>query len=261
MNRILTCVTFLLLALGITGCSNTALYQKEYTPSNNGPLRVGITPNYPPMIYKQNFKIAGAEADFAEALGHALDRPVKFVELSWAKLIPALQSGRIDIIMSGMSITAPRSALVAFADPYIRVGQLPLVRSDDAPRYNSPATIIVTDKQIGVEKGTTGDTFVQQNCRRAKRKPFSSARDAAKALLKGKVDLVIHDAPVIWWLAGQYDAQGLTFSPTLLTEEYLAWGLHPNNPELLAQVNRLLDQWDGDGTMDQILTRWLPYQQ
>ena len=222
---------------------------------------MGITPNYPPIIYKQNGKIAGAEADFAEALAYALDRPVKFVELRWNQLIPFLEAGKIDIIMSGMTITAPRSALVAFANPYIRVGQLPLVRSEDAPRYNSPTMIIVTDKRIGVEKGTTGDTFVQQNCRRAKRVPFSSAQDAAKALLKNKVDLVIHDAPVIWWLAGQYDAKGLTFTPTLLTEEYLAWGVHPDNQELLVQVNNLLTQWDADGTMDQILTRWLPYQQ
>ncbi|NCC50708.1 MAG: transporter substrate-binding domain-containing protein [Spartobacteria bacterium] len=232
-------------------------------PAQGGqePLRVGMTPNYPPMIFKQDGQVTGAEADFAAALGAALDRPVRFVELSWEKLIPALQDRRIDIIMSGMTITAPRAALVAFTQPYIRVGQLPLIRTDDAPRFSTPVSVMVTDKRIGVEKGTTGDNLVQQECRRANRVPFSSAQAAAKALLKGKVDVVIHDAPMIWWLAGQYNTQGLTFSPALLTEEYLAWGVHPDNPELLEQANALLEQWDTNGTMDQVLGRWLPYQQ
>src|SRR5215471_14493718 len=72
------------------------------------PLRVGVTPNFPPIIYKEGGQLAGAEVDFAQALGAELGRPIQFVELSWEDQIPALADGRIDIIMSSMSITRAR---------------------------------------------------------------------------------------------------------------------------------------------------------
>src|SRR5262245_39798064 len=77
-------------------------------PSEVTPLRVGITADFPPMVYKEAGKVTGVEVDFANALGAELNRPVKFVEVDWADQITALAEGRTDIIMSGMSITPAR---------------------------------------------------------------------------------------------------------------------------------------------------------
>src|SRR5882757_559527 len=85
-----------------------SLVWKSFADDSLPPLRVGITPNLPPLAFKQNGKIVGIEADFAQQLGKELGREVKFVVLDWSDQIPDLLDGKIDIIMSGMTITKTR---------------------------------------------------------------------------------------------------------------------------------------------------------
>src|SRR5262249_54299516 len=163
-------------------------------------------------------KLAGIEADFAKALGEELGRPIQFVEISWEDQIEALTGGKIDIIMSSMSITRPRTLRVAFARPYLAVGQATLVRREDANKYLLGFPIR-PEGTIGVLKATTGDFLVQQEFSRNKRKDFKSPEDAARALRKKNIDLFISDSPVILWLASINEDQGLVSVPIYLTEE------------------------------------------
>jgi polar amino acid transport system substrate-binding protein len=89
--------------LGIAGTLATLAASSDPTV-----LRVGVSPKSPPMIFKQGGQVVGVEADLAGALGQALGRRVVFVEEDWGNLIDALCEERIDIIMSGMSITQAR---------------------------------------------------------------------------------------------------------------------------------------------------------
>ncbi len=70
-----------------------------------GILRVGVSPDAPPLIFKQNDKISGLEAEMAMALADYLEKTAVFVEVPWEDQIPALLDNRTDIIMSGMSVT------------------------------------------------------------------------------------------------------------------------------------------------------------
>jgi len=222
-------------------------------------LRVGITPNMPPFIFKDAGTIAGLEADMARALGEALGRKTVFVELPWESLIPALQEDRIDMVMSGMSITPEREAQVYFADPYVQAGQTVLMRVADIRDYAYPELIVLTKGKIGIEAGTTGELFAQSRCPKATLVPFPSAEAAVKALVRRRVDMVIHDAPVIWNLAADYEDRGVAAAAYSLTEEYLAWAVNPGDPKLLADANRVRAQWKADGRLSEFVRRWLPW--
>lgn len=222
-------------------------------------LRVGITPNAPPIIYKERSRLAGLEVDFALALAEALNRNIEFVELAWPDQVPALLDHRSDIIMSGMSITPARQLRIAFSDPYLKVGQVALTRAEDQLRYLTPASVALMRGKVGVEKATTGDALVQDTFRRAERVPFTTAEKGARALIKGKIDMLVHDAPVIWWLASVHHADGLRVASAPLTEEHLAWGVRPEDTELLAAVNGVLGSWREDGQLERVLQRWIPY--
>ena len=104
-------------------------------------LRVGIAGNYPPLAFKQDGELAGIEVEFARQLGTELGLTIRLVELPFPDLIPALLANRIDVIMSGMSITPEREKLVSFTDSYLRVGQMRLMRRADADRLNSHAAM------------------------------------------------------------------------------------------------------------------------
>ena len=220
-------------------------------------LKVGVSPVFPPVICKEGGQIVGIEADFAQELGKELGRSVQFVELPWEDQIPALADGRIDIIMSGMSITRARELRVSFTKPYLGIGQMPLVRREDASKYafGFPSR---TDAAIGVIKATTGDFLVQQEFPKNKRKDYKTGEDAAKALMKKRIDIFICDAPTVWWLAGTHEADGLVTVSVLLTDESLAWGVRRSDSALLDSVNRALDKMQKSGRANQILKHWLP---
>lgn len=225
--------------------------------TESAPLRVGVTASFPPMIYREGGQLVGVEADFAKALGEELGRPVKLIEVTWEDQIPALAEGRTDIIMSSVSMTRARQLRVAFTKPYLAVGQSVLVRRQDANKYllGFPS---MPEGTIGVLKATTGDFLVQQDFARSKRKEFKSPLDAAKALAKKKIDLFICDVPIVWWLAGMNEAEGLVPLKILLSEEQLAWAVRKSDPELLESVNSALEKLQKEGRAAAIVRRWIP---
>ena len=250
MTKLRTFLIVLLVTLGFAPAPNGLA-------ADPASLKVGVTPNFPPVIYKEGGKIAGVEADFARALGEALGRPVQFVEVSWEDQIPALVEGRTDIIMSSMSVTRARELRIAFAKPYLIIGQMALVRREDAYRYaiGFPARPSGT---LGVLKATTGDFLVQQEFPGNNRKEYKSGEAAAKALMKKRVDLFICDAPTVWWLAGMHEADGLIAVPIYLTQEQLAWGVRRSDTDLLNAVNGALDKLQQSGRANEIIKHWIP---
>lgn len=244
-----------IVAVLICGC---ATLPEAPVASSEKVLRVGVTPNYPPVIFRERDEIIGLEADFARMLASDLGKTLRFVNLPWTGQVAALGDGRTDIIMSGMSMTPERSAVVIFCEPYLEVGQLIMFRGRDLYTFQYPRVIYLIETRIGVEKGTTGDMLVQQRCRRAKRVEFSSAEKAVDALIRKKVDVVVHDAPALWRLAALHEGEGIVVNSAPLTQEYLAWAVALGSEELLRDANDALRRWKEDGRFLETVGRWLP---
>ena len=121
---------FLLATLMLAGCA-TPVQEEGETPESamSKPiLRVGLTPNYPPVVDRVDGELAGIEIDLGTEVARGLGKRLQFVELPFEELIPALANGDIDVIMSGMSITAARKEKIGFTEPYLHVGQMAVTR-------------------------------------------------------------------------------------------------------------------------------------
>lgn len=247
----------ILLATVFCASAGATARAAESPVTGNSPLRVGVAPSSPPMIFKQGKEIAGVEADLAQALGKELGRSIRFVETPWEDLIDSLEANKIDIVMSSMSVTRARLTRVTFADPYLRIGQMALVRAEEKFRY-APLGNSLASQTVGVKKATTADLLVQQEFPRAKRKYFDSGDAAAQALRKKKIDLYFSDSTMIWYLAGKHEADGLVAAPTIFTEESLAWAIRRSDGDLLESVNKALKNLKTTGDLDKILHRWIP---
>ena len=244
-------VLLLIVAFVFSSCATTPDLHRSA-------LRVGVNPENPPMVFELDGNITGAEADLALRLGAALNRPTQFIKLSWDNLIPALMEGKIDIIMSGMTITEVRKALINFTDSYMKSGLATLIRAEDAYRLNSLENILGSDSTVGVIVGTTSETFVRKNFRNALLViPFRNTSDVVYSLKTRRIDLFVYDAPFIVWLASENEGS-LTGFLQPLNVEYLGWGLRRGDEEFLRQVNSILRNWKRDGTLKQVLRRWLP---
>jgi len=219
-------------------------------------LRVGVTPTLPPMIFKQGHTFVGIEADLARQLAADLGKTPQLVELPWEKQIDALLEGRIDIIMSSMSVTPARAMRVDFTQPYMQSGQAALVRRSQAMEMR--LFMYRPECRVGAQEATTGQYFVQQEMPRAKRSTFSNPRAGAEALVDKRIDVFIHDAPVTWWLASEYEAKGLTMIPALLTQESLAWAVRKDNTSLRDAANQFLEKVRQNKELQGVIKRWIP---
>jgi polar amino acid transport system substrate-binding protein len=240
----------------LAGCATTSTTSTEAAPDPNV-LRVGIAPDLPPLAFKSGSEYVGIEPELARALAADMGRSVQFVEMRWERLIDALLTGKVDIIMSGMTITPARSMRVNFANPYLRAGQTLLVRRTDAVRIQM--SLYDSKTKVGAQKATTGDFWAKQNCARNDRKLYSSASLGARALISGQIDAFICDAPVNWWLASENEAAGLTVTGGYLTEEYLGWAIRKDDTELLEAANRFIAESKESGELATLLRNWIAY--
>ena len=249
-------IIFSIVLLSLGGCATTGV-QTGQAPGNS--LRVGVTPNYPPVIFKMNEQITGLEADLAQRLAQELGRPAEFVEISWEKQIPALLEGKTDIIMSGMTITQARRVRITFSQPYLTSGLMIAFAAENASKYASLKAIMESFPDVGFVAGTTGEVYARNTFREGNRMvPVKSASEAALALKNRRIDIFVYDAPAIAWIVSENEAD-LKLLPELLNIEYLGWGLRQNDKELLGKVNAMLSKWKNDGTLKEMILKWLPY--
>jgi polar amino acid transport system substrate-binding protein len=211
-----------------------------------------------PLAYKDPaFGLAGVEVDFARQLGKGLGKNIVFVETPFPELIQALLDERIDIVMSGMSITTERAMLVSFTDPYVRIGQMALVRAADRSAFPSVQSFTQLKSKVGFVQKTTGEIAAKAFFPQTTLVPQASINDGIAALRKGEIQVFIHDAPTVWRIAGDPNEKELAGLYWPLTKEPLAWAVRKVDEPLRFALNRQLEQWQIDGSLKQTLSRWV----
>ncbi len=222
------------------------------------PLRVAVSPDYKPMAFKRDGQLVGIEIDNAQAVANVLGRKVQFVEMRMEQFIPALEIGKVDVVMSGFSVTPERQAQVDFAEPFMEIGQMVIVRTADVVRFSAPMALYANGVRIGVEPGTTGEKYAIEHFSRAELQNFRNPSDAFAALRSKVTDAYIHDAPTSWMLATSKEDQDLFSLYRLLTEENLAWAVRKGNVVMLGQLNAALEKLRTNGHLRAIQNSWIP---
>ena len=223
-----------------------------------GTLRVGMSADYPPLHFKQDGRYMGIEADNAKAVGEILSKRVQIVQIPLDQLIPALQAGKVDVLMSGLSVTAERSQQVQFTDPYLRVGQMAIMHKSKLGRFSQPWSVYREGIRVGVKSGSTGAAFADRELKDAVVRQYENTEQAFNALRGDEIDLYVHDAPTSWELANGMENDDLISLYAPLTEEMLAWAVRKDDDALAADLNRALQLMQGNGTLQYILNRWIP---
>ncbi|WP_028582447.1 ABC transporter substrate-binding protein [Desulfogranum japonicum] len=258
----LTFFCFTGITLLICGCAqNSGLSPSKIEESaRQDTLKVGITPTDPPLVFRDHGKAIGLEVAFAKGLAQYTGKKLSLVELKWTEQIPALLDGKIDIIMSGMTITEARKYQINFCEPYMVTSQISLVRREDYNRFSEgfPALLNPVMK-VGTVKGTTGDYLIEQNRARGNRIQFNSANKAVLALLDESIDVLVYDLPTNLYYGAQYSDKGLKPVIVPLTREYTAWAVHPGNTEILNKANAYLQSMKDENTLVPMIEKWIPF--
>jgi polar amino acid transport system substrate-binding protein len=241
-----------------------------------GKLRVGLEPGYMPfeMIDKrgglrqrdlrsggvrfrgQQASFIGFDIDIAREMARALG--VKFVPVNtaWPSIIPALNLGRFDIIISGMSVTEERKKRIDFADPYMTVGQTVLVNKKHKDVITSYKQLNDPKFTVTSKPGTTGEEAVQKFMPKCTYQPFDTELEGAMAVIKGQADAFVYDLPYNVVFMAMHGEDDLVFLDKPFTVEPLAWGIRKNDPDFLIWLNKFLEELKEDGRYDKIYKKW-----
>ena len=223
-----------------------------------GELRVGFEAGYLPFEMadkKGNF--IGFDIDMAKEMAKAMG--VKFVPVNtaWDGIIPALNTKKFDILISGMTITQKRNLSVNFADPYIIVGQTILLNKKHAGKVTSYKDLNDPKYTVTSKLGTTGEQAIKRMIPRAKYKSFEVEAEAALEVLNGKADATIYDLPFCATFMAQQGAGKLIFLDQPFTFEPLAWAVRKGDPDFMNWLNNFLRQVKNDGRYDVIYNKWI----
>ena len=158
-----------LFAAFTVGCSTPAPAAKDLNPATpvlnrihqSGILRVGMSGDQPPFNAKtRSGQIVGIEPDLANALATGLGVRAEFVEMPFGELLGALETGRIDIVLSQMTITLERNRRVAFTTPYFVTGKAILTRSEVLAAAQNSEDLDITGLRLSALAGSTSEAFV-----------------------------------------------------------------------------------------------------
>jgi len=235
----------------LAGCASTGIDRRP-------PLNVGVSPTYPPVIFEHEGEVVGIEADLARIVADKIGRKLVFHRFAFTELLDALERGDVDVVMSGLSITPERSARVRFTEPYLAVGQLALIRAQDAGRFGRPRAIKQAGARVGYERGTTGEIYVAEQLTRSVAFAFDSVAEGLRSLRAGRIEFFVHDAPTIWRLAGDPTHRDLIGLYRPLTEEQLAWAVRSDDAALHTLLDATLRHWQREGLVEPIINRWIP---
>ncbi len=228
------------------------------THSFADPLVVGVNPYYRPLVFKENDKLVGIDPTTAIEVGKLLSRKIEFKEMDFEALIPALKTGEIDVIMSGMSVTKERKQQVDFSDAYLEIGQMAIISMSKIGSLSFPAAIFDEGRSVGVEPGTTGESYAKEFLGTASIKTYTDPNQAFAALRSGEIDYYIHDAPTSWKIGQSSDHSDLMPLYRSLTEEQLAWAVKKGNTALLNDLNKALAKLKAEGRINAIQNYWIP---
>jgi polar amino acid transport system substrate-binding protein len=242
------CFLPLLLFLCLTACQQ----------SGRTKLIVGMELAYPPFeMTDQQGHPTGVSVDLANSLGNYLGKEVEIQNTSFDGLIPALKTGKIDLIISSMTATPERAQSIDFSDPYLKTG-LCLLVAKTSP-IQSIADLDQAGKTVAVKQGTTGHAYATKSLHKAKVLVLDTESSCVLEVVQGKADAFIYDQMSTYL---NWKKNTDTTRPILkpFKEESWAAGIRKDNSELLAKVNEFLKDYRTKGGFEALGDKYLKEQ-
>ncbi|MDO4565887.1 MAG: transporter substrate-binding domain-containing protein [Oscillospiraceae bacterium] len=265
MKKATAIVLAVLLALfALAGCQSGG-GEAEAAASNkleeivaSGTLVVGTDPAWAPFEYiGADGEITGADYEIASDIAEALGVELEMKNIAFDSLIPAMQSGEIDMILAAMTITDERLESVDFSEPYTQIQQCIIVAEDSEVQYIDD----LAGGAVGAHLGTTGDFLVSDEIESgvlagtgASINQYKYLTDACLAILSGDLQAVVCDAPLAENLCTVNE--GLKFFPVVWADgteteiESFGIAMPKGETELVEKVNEIISPLIADGTID-----------
>ncbi len=221
-----------------------------------GELRVGLSADYAPMEFEHTVngktEYAGVDIDLAKKIAKDNNLKLKIVNMSFDSLLGALKTGKIDIIISGMTSTPERKKQVDFSDSYMMTKNIMLVKKDKVNEYKDIKDF--NNKKVGAQKGTEQEKIAQTEIENASINSLSRLPDVILALKSGKVEGAVVEKPVAEAYLKQNPKLGISNVKFNEEEKDTVIAVPKDSPKLLSQINKTIKEVKDKGLIDKYMT-------
>jgi len=260
-------IVFISLLLFLTGCaqtnSSTANASASASPVidrilQRGELVVGMAGNMPPLnMTTKEGDLIGYEVDLAQAMAAAMGVKAKMEIIPFGELLTALRTGKIDIILSNMTITPGRNLKVAFVGPYFTSGKAFLTKINTIALADEPEDIDAKKTRLVALKGSTSEAFVEKVLPGATLITAKDYDEAVEMVLQDKVHAMVADYPICVVSVFRYPNKGLLAVVTTLTYEPIGVGVPAGDPLLVNWVENFMGIAEKTGLLEELKRKWL----
>ncbi|HIE0882116.1 TPA: ABC transporter permease subunit [Staphylococcus aureus] len=221
-----------------------------------GELRVGLSADYAPMEFEHTVngktEYAGVDIDLAKKIAKDNNLKLKIVNMTFDSLLGALKTGKIDIIISGMTSTPERKKQVDFSDSYMMTKNIMLVKKDKVNEYKDIKDF--NNKKVGAQKGTEQEKIAQTEIENASITSLSRLPDVILALKSGKVEGAVVEKPVAEAYLKQNPKLGISNVKFNEEEKDTVIAVPKDSPKLLSQINKTIKEVKDKGLIDKYMT-------
>jgi polar amino acid transport system substrate-binding protein len=251
-----TVVFVLVSALLLTAVNIAAAGKAMDSIIKKGELVVGITGTQPPLnVTNKDGKIIGYDADIARLIAMNLGVKVKFATMPFAELLPALTAGKVDMVLSSVTMTLERNRKVAFIGPYYVSGKGILTKTQTIGVLQQTDGMNKPDFRVAVLNNSTSLAFVEEAAPKAQLVPTKSYDEAIDMLLKDKVDAVVADYPFCAFSAFRHQDKGLVAGQSKLTVEPLGIAI-PEDALLINWLGNFVNMLEASGQLKKLTEKW-----
>lgn len=227
---------------------------------SKGTLKMGTEATFPPYEYfdDETGEIVGIDVEVATAICEKLGYELEVTNMDFDALIPALTTGKVDMVLAGMTVTEERQQSIDFTNSYATGVQVVIVAEGSDITTVDDLFAEGANHKIGVQQGTTGDIYSSGDIEDAglgSIERFKTGADAVLALTTGKVDCVIIDnEPAKNFVAAN---EGLVILETEYVVEDYAIGIAKDSA-LTEEINAAMEELIADGTIAAIIEKYIP---
>jgi len=220
-------------------------------------LVVAMVLQFPPFeTTDQLGNPAGISVEIARDLAESLGRDLVIRNTSWVGLIPTLQTGKADLILSSMSVTEERQKVVDFSVPYAKAGLTLLLAKNSA----ADAFTDLNDEQftVAVKSGTIGALVAAERLPEARIRTFDDVATCVLEVAQGKADAFIYDALTVYENHQKHaETTKMNLQTIEGTDQAWAIAVKKGNSELLAEINDYIIQSRKSGKFEEISQAYL----
>ncbi len=224
---------------------------------SRGELRVGVSGDMPPMnLLTKEDKIIGLDVDLATTIAEAMGVTLTLQRIDFRGLLPALEGGSIDMIVSNMTMTPDRNLRAAFVGPYFTSGKAFLTKRSSIAQAKGLPEVNNPQFTFAALKGSTSEAVIRKGAPLANLLTADTQTQAIQMVIDGKVDAMIADYPVCVVAAYRNPAAGLISVMTPVTYEPIGIAVPKGDPHLVNWLDNFLRGLEKSGHIDELGQNW-----